>query len=68
MAADAKSVFEEFVNSQPDEDAVHVVCCDDEVALCGSNVKDHEWVDDDDETTCIACNYLSQFPCWRCGE
>ncbi|MEU9208505.1 hypothetical protein AB0D27_11260 [Streptomyces sp. NPDC048415] len=45
----------------------HVVCCNDDVALCGTDVAGQEWVDDDEDPTCVVCRELADAPCPVCG-
>lgn len=46
----------------------HIVCCDDDVALCGLNVADHEWGTGDPQPTCVVCRELQGKPCRICGH
>lgn len=45
----------------------HVVCCDTNVALCGTDVTHSSWVGEDAETTCSACALIATEPCPSCG-
>lgn len=38
-----------------DDDTVHLVCCDPDVALCGDVVSNHGWTATDTETDCYLC-------------
>lgn len=43
-----------------DDELNHIVCCDDDtVALCGTDVTEFEWREDE-ETTCVVCAYLDE--------
>lgn len=44
----------------------HVVCCNPDIALCGSDVADVDWVSNDAEATCVVCAELEELPCHRC--
>jgi hypothetical protein len=44
-------------------DLTHVVCCDENRALCGKDVTDTEWTDGDGEVTCVICDDLEGAPC-----
>ena len=48
-------------------DETHVVCCNPEIALCGSDVSGTPWVDQDEEATCVVCHDLEGQPCPSCG-
>jgi hypothetical protein len=50
-----------------DEGLSHAVCCDDNVALCGTDVADVQWIDDDGDATCVVCRELDGQPCRICG-
>lgn len=56
------------VQGSDDDVFTHVVCCDPDVALCGSDVSDVAWVDEDEEATCVVCADLEEHTCTRCGE
>jgi len=49
------------------DDETHVVCCNPDTALCGTDVADGSWVEDDVETTCVVCRDLEGQDCPRCG-
>ncbi|AYD81658.1 hypothetical protein SEA_KROMP_57 [Streptomyces phage Kromp] len=52
---------------QGQDDLVHVVCfCDQDTALCGTNVTGYDWPDDE-ASTCVVCRDLEHKPCNRCG-
>ncbi|MFD4258198.1 hypothetical protein ACFWR9_11345 [Streptomyces sp. NPDC058534] len=54
---------------QAHDDLTHVVCyCDPNLALCGTDVTDSDWVDEDEDTTCVVCVDLVDQPCPRCGR
>lgn len=45
---------------------VHVVCdCDENTALCCTDVSDHGFTEE--EAGCLVCRYLDKFACERCG-
>jgi len=44
------------------DDLNHWVCCDDNLATCGEDVTDAEWVEFD-QADCIICDLLKEFPC-----
>lgn len=49
-------------------DVSHWVCdCDPDAALCGAGVADEEWMDDDEDVTCVVCNDLVDIDCPKCG-
>lgn len=52
----------------PDEGLSHVVCCIDDIALCGTVVADLDWMDDDEDPTCVVCRELENKPCRICGH
>lgn len=45
----------------------HIVCCDDDIALCGIDVSDTPWRDDDFEVECVVCAELEDYDCPKCG-
>ncbi|MFI6249004.1 hypothetical protein [Streptomyces sp. NPDC051016] len=49
-------------------DETHVVCCNRDLALCGSDVTELPWVGDEVEATCVVCRDLEGQPCPRCGQ
>lgn len=43
------------------DDLDHVTCCeDDNLALCGTDVTDDEWIPAEALTTCVVCAHLEQ--------
>lgn len=49
-----------------DDDGVkHLSCCDEDVALCGLDISDYEFNDDDDVPICPLCAYVDDegLPC-----
>lgn len=46
-----------------DDNLDHLVCCDDNLATCGTDVTDVTWVDS--PTTCPTCAYIDEhdLPC-----
>ena len=53
-------IWDELVGTDStDEDGlVHYVCCDPERALCGKDLTDGTWSDDEDDLICIVCERL----------
>lgn len=50
-----------------DDNTIHKICCeDDNVALCGEDVTDHEWAPAgwDGEATCAGCRYIENRTTW----
>ena len=52
------------VETHHDDDLDHIMCCrDDDLALCGRDISDHELLDDDElfdeESLCIVCDHLA---------
>lgn len=49
------------------EDPVHLFCCDENIAMCGVDLTDHDFVPDDapDEDTCRLCVIVEQNG-WAC--
>lgn len=41
----------------------HWVCCDDNLARCGTDVTDHSWLVDGKPKSCRICELLYEFPC-----
>ncbi|CBG73096.1 hypothetical protein SCAB_60771 [Streptomyces scabiei 87.22] len=53
------------------DDLSHGVCdCDEDTALCGTDVTGVPWATKDDESDnlCIVCVDLVELPCPRCGQ
>ncbi|MFJ4365102.1 hypothetical protein ACIP4S_13220 [Streptomyces chartreusis] len=52
------------------QDLDHVVCCDEDTALCGADVSGAVWgVGVPDATAlCVVCRELAIKPCPNCGE
>lgn len=49
-----------------DEDAIHVTCCDEDIAMCGLDVTDHAVIEtDDDSKDCRVCRVAADndLPC-----
>lgn len=49
-----------------DNDPIHLTCCSGDVALCGENLEDHEWVwDTSEDQDCVMCAYIcdNDLPC-----
>jgi len=41
-------------------------CCGDgNIAVCGTDVSNHEWIDDQEDATCSICNEI--YNCPKCG-
>lgn len=52
------------------EDLSHAVCgCDEDTALCGTDVSDVPWAADGQAPSnpCVVCVDLAELPCPRCG-
>lgn len=51
-----------------ESDLSHTVCeCDENAALCGLDVTEFPWDDDEDSPECVVCEDLDDQPCERCG-
>ncbi|WP_155054548.1 hypothetical protein [Streptomyces blattellae] len=53
------------------EDLSHAVCdCDEDTALCGTDVTGVPWATDGEEppSPCVVCLDLADQPCPRCGQ
>ncbi|MFJ2004761.1 hypothetical protein [Streptomyces chartreusis] len=52
------------------QDLDHVVCCDEDTALCGVDVSDAVWGAGLPDLTvmCVVCRDLAVKPCQRCGQ
>jgi hypothetical protein len=50
---------------QDDDDFDHIICCDDNVAMCGRDVTLDEWSENEENPECPLCTYLwdSGLPC-----
>ena len=46
------------VVTEADEDVAHLVCCDDDVAICGEDVRGECWVGND-EPECAVCRRMA---------
>lgn len=48
----------------------HVVCCDEDTALCGADVSGHSWGEGYPDLTlmCVVCLDLEGKGCPRCGQ
>jgi hypothetical protein len=53
------------VSQQDTDDLNHIVCCDDDLALCGTDVSAAHW--SEDETDCLVCLDLELAPCSGCS-
>lgn len=50
------------------DDTTHVVCCDENTALCGLDMTHVPWTSPDEDTTCVVCADLDeQGYCPTCG-
>lgn len=45
-----------------DDELNHIVCCDDNRSLCGLDMTEVPWCDDD-ENECVVCLDLEGLPC-----
>lgn len=51
------------------ESMTHVYCyCDENLALCGTDITGWQEAEDDEDTECVVCLDLEDQPCERCGE
>jgi hypothetical protein len=50
-----------------DDDLIHLVCCDEYLALCGADLTHVGWVDDE-EPVCPLCVLADDDTCPRCGS
>lgn len=48
-------------------DVWHVFCCDENLALCGTDVTNFPITDGDGELMCVVCDELDSIPCEVCG-
>lgn len=51
---------------EDDDDEVHLTCCDDNVAMCGLNLEQHDWIwDSGEDDDCVMCAYVcdNNLPC-----
>lgn len=47
------------VGQEQEDDVAHVTCCeDDDAALCGKDVTDEEWTDDEKVPDCKVCERI----------
>lgn len=44
----------------------HIVCCDDDTAICGIDVSDAVWRPDEEDADCVVCIELEELPCPNC--
>lgn len=52
-----------------EEDLVHFYCeCDENTALCGTDITDDPKDSEEEEVNCVVCIDLVEFPCPRCGD
>lgn len=49
--------------TEDDAEIVHIVCCDYDVAICGTDVSAVGWVSVEVEPTCLVCVDLDRFGC-----
>lgn len=47
-------------------DLTHVICCNEDIAVCGTDVSDEPFVGDDVPVDCIVC--LDADTCPLCGD
>lgn len=55
------------VNTSASDDLTHLYCCDDELALCGLDLRGVPENLDPDALMCVVCVDLSPLACWWCG-
>lgn len=57
-----------FAGSDPD--LHHVYCCDPNLAYCGADITDHQFIDPSALITCVVCVELEELdaPCRVCGQ
>ena len=68
MATDVLTQEQPADLSEDDDDLIHLVCCDNNTALCGVDVSDASWVDGDNECVpCPLCALADESRCLRCG-
>ena len=53
-----------------EDELIHVVCCDPDVAMCGMDVSGYRWVPHDEPATCELCAiaYEEDLPCPKCHD
>lgn len=63
---DANTLIPQSVGS--DDDLIHQVCCDDDIALCGAFIPGDDWCDDE-PLTCPICAWIDDeyLPCTIAG-
>lgn len=49
-------------------DIFHMFCCDENIAMCGTDVTDHPVTDGDGEQQCVVCVELDYGNCAKCGQ
>lgn len=61
---------QELADVAGDEELRHLVCCVDDVAMCGSLVADCDWElwNAAGNLPCVVCAELDEVGCPRCGE
>lgn len=58
----------EFWSDDNEPDIMHLVCdCNDDIALCGTDVSGEPWNHDSDPDLCVVCADLDVLDCQRCG-
>ncbi|MGW6292452.1 hypothetical protein [Streptomyces sp. NPDC055058] len=50
------------------QDLDHLVCCDEDTALCGADVSTHAWGVGGPAKMCDVCRDLKDLPCSRCEQ
>lgn len=66
MSTDVRPAVRSRPVEEIEEEIVHEMCCDDDIALCGTYVPGDEWVDEDEEITCPLCRLVKFCP--KCGD
>lgn len=51
---------------QADDEILHIVCCDENLALCGADATTLTW--SCDGLPCLVCHDLEKLPAECCGE
>lgn len=62
-----------LLNGPGDDDPIHAVCCEQDWAICGLDVRDADWAEEDDENLlCLDCELIIEglrlWSCPFCGK